>query len=77
MTTPGEPVLVIQLSDVYGQLVQQNAQLAVITDRLNQLPDHEARIRALERWRYGIPLTGAGAVGGIVLAIVNLLLHKG
>lgn len=32
--------------------------------------DHESRLRSLERWRYGIPISGLVALGSIIAALV-------
>lgn len=39
-----------------------------ITTFINVSQDHEQRIRALERWRYGIPATGVTAVGAFLMS---------
>ncbi|MER5886816.1 hypothetical protein ABT160_23580 [Streptomyces sp. NPDC001941] len=35
-----------------------------------ELADHEARLRAIERYKYAVPLTGVTAVGGAVAALI-------
>jgi hypothetical protein len=73
-TSRPDPVAVIHLSDLYTEMLKQSAQLAVIADRMNQLPDHEQRIRSLEKWRYSLPVAvGSGLCSGVlsVWAIVH------
>lgn len=36
--------------------------LARLEERVGAVPDHESRIRVLERWKYGLPLAGLTAV---------------
>jgi hypothetical protein len=44
----------------------------VISERFNQLPDHEARLRALERFRW--TLVGASLFGGMLSGFAGYLL---
>lgn len=76
MTQPGETAAaaVITMAAVYGEQIKMGAQLAVITDRLGQLPDHESRLRKLEAWKYALPpamLTGLGSFALSVWTIVH------
>lgn len=49
--------------------------LVTQAEQLNkQVPDHENRLRVLERWRYGIPAAGVTAV---VAAITAFTASKG
>lgn len=43
---------------------QQKILVAVTTlvEQAKDLPDHEERIRSLERWKYGLPIAGLTAV---------------
>ena len=65
----------IHLVDVFAKQVEMGAQLAVMNDRIGQLPDHETRIRALERWRYSLPLALFTAAGSAALALASYLHH--
>ena len=38
----------VRLVDVFAKQVEMSAQLAVITEQMKAIPDHEVRIRALE-----------------------------
>ena len=52
--------------DLYVELVRLQVKVEV-------LADHEARIRALERWRYALPLTVLSSMGATALSIASLL----
>lgn len=53
--------------DDHDRLVRVEATLVEVRDALKTvIPDHEGRLRALERWKYGIPL-------GVVLTIFTAL----
>lgn len=63
---PGGPdgALLAQILLKQGEM---STQLAVISEQLKAVPDHETRIRGLERFRWtlaGIALTG-GALSGL------------
>ena len=64
----------IHLVDVFAKQIEMNAQLAVISEQLRQLPDHELRIRALERWRYALPASIAIAVSSGALGVAELII---
>lgn len=55
-------------SGILGQLLikqgEMGTQLAVITEKLNAVPDHEFRIRSLERFKWTI--TGMSFLGGLI-----------
>ena len=62
MTTP-DPSATIHLVDVFAKQIEMQGTLAVMSEKLNQLPDHESRIRALERFRF--TLMGTAVIGGV------------
>lgn len=47
--------------------------VAYIKAKIESLPDHEHRLRSLERWRYGVP----GSVIAAVLALITALFAHG
>lgn len=49
---------------------QQKILVAVTTlvEQAKDLPDHEDRIRSLEKWKYGLPVTGLVAVGSLAMS---------
>ena len=61
------------VSQVLIKLGEMSAQLAAISEQLKSIPDHEARLRKLEAWRYGLPLAGVMAVGSMGLTVYELL----
>jgi CHAD domain-containing protein len=71
MTTPGaaSDVAVVTMAAVYAEQVKMSAQLAVISDRLGQLPDHEVRLRKLEAWKYALPPATMAGLSSFVLSI--------
>lgn len=72
------PTSPVTLLDIYTRQVEMGSQLAVMTERINALPDHEARIRALEAAKaklYGaclaISALAGGGAGWIALALTH------
>lgn len=75
MTAPPPDATIAQVLIKLGEM---SAQLAAMTEQLKTIPDHEARLRALERFRF--TLAGAViAVSGVSAAaatwIGNLVHH--
>lgn len=66
----------VRLVDVYAEQIKAVAQLAVIAEQLKMLPDHEIRIRALERWRYALPASIFLAVASGVAGIIEIILSR-
>lgn len=60
-------------SGILGQVLikqgEMSAQLGVITERLNAVPDHETRIRSLEKFKWTI--TGMSFFGGLLSGAVG------
>lgn len=69
MTTQPVPVAQITVVDVFAKQIEMGAQLAVIHEQLRAIPDHEQRIRGLERFRF--VLTGLSTIGGIVAGAIG------
>lgn len=73
MGTPVPPDGLTTDSGIMGQvLIKQGeiiAQLAVITVRLEAVPDHESRIRSLERFKWTI--SGMSFLGGLISGAVG------
>jgi hypothetical protein len=61
------------LSQILLKQGEMGVQLAVISEQLKAVPDHEARIRALERWKYGLPLAGLASAASLAGATWALL----
>ena len=69
----------VRLVDIYARQIEMGTLLAVITEQLKTAADrgndHEARLRALERWRYALPLSALGALASAALAAAAFLHH--
>lgn len=53
------------LNKLDGIDAQNQVMLVALTrlqEQVSSMPDHESRIRVLERWKYGLPVTGLTAV---------------
>jgi hypothetical protein len=55
----------VRLVDVFAKQIEMQTSLAVIQEQLKHIPDHENRIRSLEKWRYGMPLTLLISIGSL------------
>lgn len=42
--------------------------VTTLVEQAKAVPDHENRLRALERWRYGIPAAGLTAVAAAAVS---------
>lgn len=66
----------VTAADLYGELRQMSGQLQTsITQQemtRTQLRDHESRLRALEAWRYALPVSAFSAVAAAVAAIISV-----
>jgi hypothetical protein len=63
MTMPDDGTHVL-LGQILAKQTEIVVQLAVITEQLRPIPDHEQRIRTLEKARWPVPTISAiGAVG--------------
>jgi hypothetical protein len=74
--TPPTVVATLGLIDIYKTQIEMQSQLAVINAKLEDLPDHEARLRVLEAAKakiYGIAIAlgalAGGGAGWIALAL--------
>lgn len=71
MATDG---VTITLREIYDQVVATREEVQTLTQARDthseKLADHEARIRTLERWKYGIPLAGLTAILSAVIAVL-------
>lgn len=60
---PEEAFVRVTLKDVYAEVKQMRAEMASF---IPQVPDHENRIRTVERWSYALPPT-------FILALISVL----
>lgn len=69
--SPTDPTAV--LSQILLKQGEMGAQLAVIGKQLEDLPDHEVRIRALEvfRWKTTGIAIAAGALSGVAGSLLS------
>ncbi|MFP3968431.1 hypothetical protein SMC26_39470 [Actinomadura fulvescens] len=59
-------------NDSLGKVAEELARVAaLLADTRDEQTDHEARIRAVERWKYGVPLS---AVMGLLSIIATVTL---
>lgn len=69
------------VAQTMAQVADMRVEVARLTARFDatlshmpiQLADHEARLRALERWRYGIPVGAAAAIVAAVSSVATVL----
>lgn len=70
MSQPVEnSVVVVTLKDVYLLLLELQKQVGTMDSPVKAVADHESRIRSLEKWRYALPVSLAGAAASIIVAI--------
>jgi hypothetical protein len=73
MTLPPDDGVPAQILIKLGEM---GAQLAVIAEQLKDIPDHEARLRVLERARWPLPTVAlVASVGAGIAAWVAALHH--
>jgi len=63
----------ITLTDIYVELRRLQDTVAAMTPQSVQINDHETRLRALERWRYSLPVSLVLALGSTGVAIAELV----
>jgi hypothetical protein len=73
---PAEPIATVSVLDLFARVVEIQVALGAINERLSDIPDHESRIRLLERFRYtlaGLSIIGGGFAGyiGYLLATIT------
>lgn len=64
----------VSVVDIFTKVIEMQVQLAAISQQLTDLPDHEARLRVLERFRY--TLAGLAIVGGGLSGYVGYLIGR-
>lgn len=69
----------VHLKDIFREVVRLSGHMQGVTarnlaaDEIHK--DHEARIRMLERWRYGLPASMLIGLGSTTIALISLLHH--
>ncbi len=51
-----------KLDGIEAQNVTMLVALTRLQEQVSSMPDHEVRIRSLERWKYGLPVTALTAL---------------
>lgn len=83
MTTPSPPdpfAAAVTARDIYGSLSELRGELhadrttqALLRRDVDDLKTHdrdqETRLRALERWRWGLPVSAVGSIAAAIAAI--------
>lgn len=70
-----EPVgAVVTLRDVWLEVVRCRDDLAKMNGNTADIADHEARLRSVERWRYGMPTALVLAFGSVGVTVASLVL---
>lgn len=66
--------VMITLREVYDEIVGMRSDVQSLTQSRattdDKLEDHESRLRSVERWKYGIPVTTICAVGSTIAAFL-------
>lgn len=60
---PEDPVSAQLLLKISGDVSGLVTDVAVIKNEMQKVPDHETRIRSLERWRWSLPVSALAALG--------------
>lgn len=67
--------VVLRLDEKVDGLIRDMADVKVIASTVGTtvetLHDHEMRIRSLERWKWGLPVSAVGAVAAVLAAIFH------
>lgn len=70
-----EDRVVITIKDMYWELRELTIEVRRLTQHYDTGKavddDHEKRIRALEAWKYGIPVTAIVALAGIAVTLLK------
>jgi hypothetical protein len=62
---------VITLKDVYQEVQKMRGSVDSMSSQARTVTDHEARLRALERWRYALPTSIVVAAASLIVAILE------
>lgn len=70
-----EDKVVITIKDIYAEMRELVVEVRRLTQHYDNGKsiddDHEKRIRSLEAWKYGIPITSVVAIAGIVMTLMK------
>ncbi|MFI8263689.1 hypothetical protein [Streptomyces sp. NPDC085665] len=77
LTPPDQLGVVIGAREVYDQVVGLREDVRAMGQQAegvrDELADHESRLRALEAWRYALPVAAVTGLGGAVVSLVQAL----
>jgi hypothetical protein len=72
---PGRGIVSEELGRVLDELTTMRVEIretlvavTQIQEQVKDLPDHEQRLRSLERWKYGFPITGLVAISSLAIS---------
>ena len=71
-----DATVTITLKDVYLAVQDVQKTVAPLPAYGTQLADHETRIRALEKWRYGHAAALGISVSSLTTAIAAIITHR-
>lgn len=70
-----EPGFTVTLREIYEEMRDLTSEVRSLTSELKESrrtdDDHERRIRALERWMWGLPVSILTAVGAVLTALLK------
>jgi hypothetical protein len=70
-----EPGYVITIKDIYEEMRDLTSEVRTLASELRESrrtdDDHERRIRVLERWMWGLPVSILTAIAAVVTALVR------
>jgi hypothetical protein len=63
--------VVVTNKDIYDQLMQVKEKLIEMSPQGQMLTDHEARLRSVEKWKYGLPASISTSVIAAAIALLD------
>lgn len=69
MVAENETGVVITNKDIYTELLKVKEAVTAMSPQAAQITDHEARLRSLEKWKYGLP----ASIGLAIAAILDVI----
>lgn len=76
MTMPDDPGTTPLLAQILLEQGKLSSQMAVMSEKLNAIPDHEARLRALEKARWPLPTVASIAAVSAAAAAWVAAVHR-
>ncbi|MFE0151379.1 hypothetical protein ACFWY5_29830 [Nonomuraea sp. NPDC059007] len=70
-----EPGFTVTLREIYEEMRDLTTEVRTLTSELKESrrtdDDHERRIRVLERWMWGLPVSILAAIGSVIVAFTK------